>query len=627
MSEQMQIGQLIDGRYQVYNIKKGGMGIIFLCYDHQDNAPVALKTFQNKYLMDNRSIERFVNEASAWIHLGRHLNIVRAYRVEIIMFRPYLVLEYISGDDFYGLDLDERIRRSGLNLRQILDFAVQICQGMVYAGKVFEGMSQLFVHQDLKPHNILITRNRVVKITDFGLTKVFDEKSLSIGYGTPEYMAPEQFWGLAGVDSRADIYAFGCMLYEMVCGHPPFMAPNGLQPIERRGYLQKKHLEDTPPEPITINPVCPDTLNKLILKCLSKKPIERYQDFYMIETELRSLYHNITGEELNHYKQNQIKQPDLYEITQKGVSLYSLGRFQEALTCFNNILENNNYDYDEDNYYHLIFRGTVLDEMGETTRALQDYNQAILQHPERPEAYCLCANIYNNLGEDERAIHNYNRAIVLDPKYAIAYYNRGLYYLRNELNDKALVDFNMAIELGFWEAYTNRGAAYQKLGNYRQALEDYRKAVELNPRDAIAYANLGTIYEKNPDRPDEAMEYYNRAILINPHYILAYFFRASFLAARGRLEEAIADYERALTIDPGDVQQITSTVYATADPDIKPVYQIINHDCGIACLKMGRFAEARKYLVDFLNLATSEDESRFNQIKEVVNWLDTRIDI
>lgn len=625
MSEQWRIGQVIDERYQIYNVKKGGMGIIFLCYDHQDNAPVALKTFQERYLMDNRSIERFVNEASVWIHLGRHLNIVRAYRVETIMFRPYLVLEYISGDDYYGLDLDEWLRRGGLNLRRILDFAVQVCQGMAYAGKVFQGLDRFFVHQDLKPHNILITRDRIVKITDFGLTKVFDKKGLSIGYGTPEYMAPEQFRDSAGVDSRVDIYAFGCMLYEMVCGQVPFVAPDGLKSLERINYLKTRHLEDTPPEPITVNHNCPKALNKIILKCLSKDPVDRYQDFQLIEAELRAIYFDYTGDRLDFFEQGLVKELDFQEITQKGVSLYSLGRYSEALACFNQVLAKS--EQDDDTYYQLIFRGTALDETGETTEAFQDYNQAILQHPDWPEAYCLRANLYNNLGEGERAIDDYNRAIALDPEYGLAYYNRGLCYLRNESYDKALADFEIAIELGFWEAYTNRGAAYQKLGDHRRALEDYRKAIELNPRDAIAYANLGTIYEKDLDRPAEALEYYNTAILINPHYILAYFFRAGLMAAGGRLEEAIADYERALAINPGDVQQITSTVYAAADPDLKPVYQIISHDCGVACLKMGRFVEARRYLLDFLKMAAPENEIKIKQVKGVVNWLDTMIDI
>lgn len=624
MSGKWEIGELVENRYQIHQLKKGGMGIVFLCYDQQDNMPVALKTFQDQFLMDNRSIERFINEASAWIHLERHPNIVRAYRVETIMFRPYLVLEYITGDDYYGLELDQWIRRNGLNIRLVLNFAVQICQGMVHARQVFEGMGQVFVHQDLKPRNILITRDRVVKITDFGLTKVFDDHGLSIGYGTPEYMAPEQFMGSADVDSHADIYAFGCVLYEMVCGHTPFVVPNDLTSDERRNYFNKLHLEELPSEPRKTNPICPEALNKLIIKCMSKKPAERYQDFRIIEVELRALYHDYTGEDLGFFEQGLIKQLDFQEITQKGVSLYSLGRYPEALACFNHVLATN--DQDDYNYYLLIFRGSVFDQLGDLTQALQDYNQAILQHPDQPEAYCLRANLYNNLGEGEQAIRNYNQAIALDSKYSIAYYNRGLCYLRNESNEKALADFDIAIELGFWEAYTNRGAANQKIGNRRQALEDYLKAIELNPRDAIAYANLGAIYEKGLDRPDEAMEYYNTALLINPYYILAYFFRASLLAAIGRLEEAIADYERALAIDPGDIHRVTSTVYAMTVPDLKTVYQIINHDCGVAFLKMERFTEARRYFLDFLKLATAEFDSETSRVNDIVKQLDMMID-
>ena len=217
-----QVGMMIDGRYEIRDIKMGGMGVVYLCYDPKNIMPVAIKTFQDKYLKDKDSVDRFIYEANAWVDLEKHKNIVRAYYVENIEYRPYIFLEYVAGDKYYGADLRGWILRKGLDLKTTLNFAIQFCDGMIHAEKKFKEMGKPFVHRDIKPANIMVTKDRVLKVTDFGLVKSIltsqDEIDLGRGWGTFEYMSPEQWLDSENIDTRSDIYSFGCVLYEMVCG-------------------------------------------------------------------------------------------------------------------------------------------------------------------------------------------------------------------------------------------------------------------------------------------------------------------------------------------------------------------------------------------------------------------------
>jgi serine/threonine protein kinase len=300
-----QVRDKIGGRYEVQEIKKGGMGIVYLCYDYESQKPIVLKTFQEIFLSEKSQVERFMWEAETWVRLEKHPNIVRAYYVEKIEDKPYIIMEYIVGEDPFGPELSGWIRAGALNLTLSLNFAIQFCSGMLHAQKKFETMRKSFVHRDIKPSNIMITRGRVLKVTDFGLVKAFlkvgrdprglpteeegDQKdhpfTLAGSFlGTPAYMSPEQWLG-EDIDTRTDIYAFGCVLYEMLKGSPPFTC-------EVWPEYQIRHLE-TVVQPI---PGISRSLNALILRCLEKKPEKRYRDFKEIRDELQEFYHALTGE-------------------------------------------------------------------------------------------------------------------------------------------------------------------------------------------------------------------------------------------------------------------------------------------------------------------------------------------
>lgn len=465
-----QVKDKIAGRYEVQAIKKGGMGIVYLCYDHESQKPVVLKTFQDIFFSEKTEVERFMWEAETWVRLEKHPNIVRAYYVEKVEDKPYIILEYITGEASFGPELSGWIRGKGLTLTLSLNFAVQFCSGMLHAQKKFEATGKPFVHRDIKPNNIMVTQNRIVKITDFGLVKAFQgirrdrkelgtvemggQKNHSLSridsfIGTPAYMPPEQWLG-EDIDARADIYAFGCVLYRMIGGSPPFACGDTHE-------YQIHHLGKTP-QPI---PGISPRLNLLILKCLEKKPENRFQNFKELRDELQVLYHAQTDEYV--------------EIEGDGEKL-------EA--------------------WELLNKGVSLDNLGLHREAIQSYDEAIRLSPRDAKVYNNRGTAYRALGQYGPALKDYGQAIHLNPWYPHAYNNRGLVCLALGQYEKALQDFHMVIQLHPWypHAYNNRGFIFLALGHMDPALQDFNEAIKLNPKYVDPYYNRALVLERTGSR-------------------------------------------------------------------------------------------------------------------------------
>ena len=227
-------GDMIGGRFLVHEALMGGMGEVYLGYDFKHKVPLALKTFQ-AHLSGPHERKLFNDEVYKWVQLERHPNIVRCRFLETIDNQPFMFLEWVAGVEDKGTDLRSWLRYGPLELRQALDFTIDVCRGLVHAQEKQPGI----VHRDLKPDNILINQSRQAKITDFGLAMVAQQANITLGeshevseaghtllkaghaVGTPPYMPPEQ-WRGEPLDARADIYATGCILHEMLTGHWPF---------------------------------------------------------------------------------------------------------------------------------------------------------------------------------------------------------------------------------------------------------------------------------------------------------------------------------------------------------------------------------------------------------------------
>ena len=237
-------------------INRGSMGIVYKARDLTLDEIVAIKVLNDFLCTDPQAIERFKMEARSARRLT-HQHIVRIHDMFDLDGKKVISMEYIEGENLKTL----LARNVTFNEDMVLTYLIQICEGLAYAHRL------RLVHRDIKPANIMITDRNLVKITDFGIAKIINEKQTNAGtivMGTPLYMAPEQIEG-GSIDHRCDIYSLGIMLYEMVCGRPPF----------HEGNIEYQHLNLEAP-PITAG--VSDRLKKVIVRCIEKKPENRFQN-------------------------------------------------------------------------------------------------------------------------------------------------------------------------------------------------------------------------------------------------------------------------------------------------------------------------------------------------------------
>lgn len=225
------IGKILEGRYEILDeLGGGGMARVYRGQDRLLHRFVTIKILREQFASDQDFLTRFQKEAQAVARLS-HPNVVSIYDVGQEDGIHYLIMEYVE-----GRSLKEVISERGqLPPREAVDIALQICDALEHAHE--NGI----IHRDIKPHNILITRNGRVKVTDFGIAQAASEATMAYGgtmIGSVHYLAPEQArGGLTG--PAADIYSFGIVLYEMLTGELPF---KGETPVA----VAIKHIQETP---------------------------------------------------------------------------------------------------------------------------------------------------------------------------------------------------------------------------------------------------------------------------------------------------------------------------------------------------------------------------------------------
>ena len=262
------VGTTIDGRYLVERVLgEGGMGLVYQAKHIVLNKPLAVKVLRPDVSKDQEIITRFRQEAQSASSIGNQ------HIIDISDFgtlpdgSTYFIMEFLDGTDLTGA-IEDAVRMAP---NRVVHVVKQLTQAL---GAAHENG---IVHRDLKPDNVYLIKRGgdtdFVKVLDFGIAKVggSNSKLTRAGqvFGTPHYMSPEQCSG-SGVDHRTDIYAIGVMMYEMVTGEVPFDADNLM------GILTK-HLYEDPVPPRNLNPECPEDLEAVILKAMSKQVETRYQ--------------------------------------------------------------------------------------------------------------------------------------------------------------------------------------------------------------------------------------------------------------------------------------------------------------------------------------------------------------
>jgi tetratricopeptide (TPR) repeat protein len=518
-------GTRIAGRYEVVqgphekHSLEGGMGIVYLCLDHQEDRPVALKTFKPEYLPDRVARDRFLREGTHWVDLGAHPHVVRCYRVLHIDPGVYLVLELVAKEEGYP-DASLRpwlIPGHPLPVEQALLFALQIARGMGHAAESIPG----FVHRDLKPENVLVGTDNLsnadvnrLRVTDFGLAAVLGSASEQIGestisdtehalrntqlthgiVGTPLYMAPEQ-WRKEEVTAATDVYALGCMLYEMIVGQHA-VGEGSLKALGRAHCSG-----DLRPLPGDMPTVVKDVLSN----CLTLDPGERYADWSIVETALETTFRSVTGQgpppvepvaALNRAERVQVG----WSYNAMGESYLGIGKAEVATGYFKRAQEAGQTEEERQ------LEAAGLNNLGLAYLQQGNARRAIGYHEQALEIY---GEIRNRHGEGS-TLGNLGSACMRlgDIRRAIGYHEQAL---------------EIAREIGDWRraqgALGNLGITYKNLGEIRRAIGYYEQALEIAREiedrrgESTALGNLGTAY-KHLGEARLAIGYHERALEI-----------------------------------------------------------------------------------------------------------------
>lgn len=287
-----QCEKLLEGRHKGFFLGKyklldhlgtGGMSSVYLAEHLLMQRRVAIKVLPKARVQDSSYLARFLREAQAAASLD-HRNIVRAYDVDNDGDVHYLVMEYVEGRDLLVM-----VKEDGpLDYPVAADYIRQAAQGLAHAHQA--GL----IHRDVKPANLLVDREGVVKILDLGLARFTGEDIASLTVandenvlGTADYLAPEQALDSHGVDGRADIYSLGCSLYYILTGHPPF--PDGTLP-----QRLMKHQRELPPSIHDERPDSPEDLEGICFSMMAKKPGDRPQSASEV-SELLAAWLNAHG--------------------------------------------------------------------------------------------------------------------------------------------------------------------------------------------------------------------------------------------------------------------------------------------------------------------------------------------
>lgn len=337
---------MLGGRYKIVRSFQGGMGTVFCCLDSSDNNHIiAVKTLLLELTSNHDARRRFLKEAGIWISLGSHPNIVTAHRVEHFGQGIFIVMDYVRGEEGYT-DASLRSRLvpgRETPVEESLEICLQVARAMRYVSEKLPG----FVHCDLKPENILIDNNGIAHVTDFGISKVYTAISRDLkdrknstwlhpnlltrgAIGTPAYMSPEQWIGNVELDSRSDIFALGCILYELLSGTQYANCAKG-----RSSWDPFFTLDGI---------IMPDELKTFLSWCLEPDRIGRHRNWDILLGRLEKVFSSLFIEPCETGNADQTSQTCASEVHQKIKSYLAIadgyqeiGEIHNAITFYNKV--------------------------------------------------------------------------------------------------------------------------------------------------------------------------------------------------------------------------------------------------------------------------------------------------
>ncbi|MEK7406099.1 MAG: serine/threonine-protein kinase [Acidobacteriota bacterium] len=276
----MQAGQRIHKYVLEQKLGEGGMAEVWRARHTELDKLVAIKRLSPRLSADPEFEQRFLMEGRRQARL-RHPNIVPVIDCISEGSDKYLVMEYVEGES-----LEAALKRAGgpLPPQRAIYIAWEVAGALAHAHR------QNLIHRDVKPANILLDREGRSYLADFGIALMLGDQRVTRGgvaVGTVHYMSPEQITRPRELDHRTDIYSFGCVLYEMITGRPPFIAEDG----DTDFTVMAGHLEKAPCPPRNLNPATPEAVESVTLRCLAKSPDERFSSAEELAEALRQAWH------------------------------------------------------------------------------------------------------------------------------------------------------------------------------------------------------------------------------------------------------------------------------------------------------------------------------------------------
>ena len=578
-SSAVQVGQEFD-RYKILSrLGAGGMGEVFLAEDMKLGRKVAIKFLSDKALANDMARKRLMREAKAAATLD-HPNICTIHEVHDEAARPFIVMQYIEGDN-----LADRVKNRTLDVPEVVEIAAQMAEALV------EAHSHRIIHRDIKPLNVIVTARRQVKILDFGLAKVLREKDVveteadtvsqltGAGQvmGTAGYMSPEQLRGQE-VDSRTDIFSLGVLLYNCATGKSAF---TGSSVIE----ICLKVIQTEPPKPSDINEDVPPELDRIILKAMAKDADARYQSAGEMLADLLELKAMLKAEgyaptrSISPKFTSTLPKVDATSANKPRRKIFKIALFAAPLLLVPLI------------WLALPFFGGA-------------------QHQPSPEAKAWYEKGTDAIREGAyyQAKRALDRAIDLDDQYALAHARLAEAYMEIDSSDGAREEIVTALSLvpdrtalpKLDALYMNAIAATVRR-ELADAIKYYREiadqaSVEEKPS---AYMDLGRSYEKNEDI-DSAIKWYQEAARLAPvsagaplRLAILYGRKQEYEKANEALDRAEKNYRDMVNME------------GVAEVSLQR---------GTMLNKLNRFQEARAQLQRVLDLAR-EPENRHQQIR------------
>lgn len=581
------IGETILHYRILEKLGEGGMGVVYKAHDTKLKRDVAIKFLPNRVSSSKEDKERFLVEARAAAALN-HPNIATIYSIEEMDGKTFIVMELID-----GVDLKDKINSGLMKVDEAIDVIIQIAEGL---GKAHE---KGVIHRDIKSSNIMITKDRKVKIMDFGLAKLMDNSVITVKgttLGTAAYMSPEQAQGKSSTH-LSDIWSLGVVAYEILTGELPFRA-------EHAAAWTYVILNDEPTPPSTIDKRIPQQFDSVILKMLEKEPGQRYQNVQALIEKLNELkeeqkgitkekktkviavlpFENISQDEDSNYfgdglaeelivnlsRLNDVKVVSRtttmqYKRTKKDIKTIgkelgaryimegSVRKFQDNLRISAQLID----VLSDTQLWAETFKGKLADVFDIQEQVSKQIVDALMvkltpvekvELTKRPtlnaEAFDYNLRARNFLYKQSKnnvqfAIQFFEKAIALDSRYAEAY-------------------------AGMAEAYAVKYAYFDRKDVWLdKALELSLKAIMYDSTLSEAYAALALSYFYKGTF-DEALTAVQKALALDANNFFAYWILGRIYYSTDKETEAIEPYKKVIEINPDFY-----TVYS----DLRMVYE------------------------------------------------------